>query len=166
MQDWCKKRPHEWHKYINQEVRVTAHDKNEYQGWVFTVDPVSGSVVLVTLHGQQSTSVRVVMGHAVRDVEVLKEGDEEIAQQLNALFMPAGSQVLTNDELKRRKEDLRLWLEKNRIPVTEEEDTLRVANVLTVSPPYGSGDCSSSNEIILARVQSLIESYPGPDKEQ
>jgi len=34
-----------------------------------------------------------------------------------------------------------------------------VAGVLTVDPPYGPEECSSSNEIILSRVQGLIQGY-------
>ncbi|XP_035261361.1 gem-associated protein 6 [Anguilla anguilla] len=164
MNEWSKKNPLEWNEYVNKEVKVTADEKHEYQGWVCTVDPVSASIVLVNFQNTGKASIVVVMGHAVREVEILKEGDEEMAKRLSSLFMPEGRQVLSTDELKRKRECLRAWLEKNLIPVTEEGETLRVAGVLTVNPPYGSQDCCSSNEIILSRVQSLVESNPGPDE--
>ncbi|KAJ8337739.1 hypothetical protein SKAU_G00367050 [Synaphobranchus kaupii] len=163
MNEWSQKNPMEWNEYVNKEVKVTADEKHEYQGWVLTVDPVSASIVLVDFHNTGKASVVVVMGHAVKEVEILKEGDEGMASRLSSVFMPEGCrEVLSKDELKRRKECLRAWLEKNLIPVTEEGETLRVAGVLTVNPPYDSQDCSSSNEIILSRVQSLVESNPGP----
>ncbi|KAI1896935.1 hypothetical protein AGOR_G00100010 [Albula goreensis] len=161
MNEWCQKNPLEWNKYINKEVKVTADEKQQYQGWVFTVDPVSASVVLVNFQNTGKISVAVVMGHAVEGVEVLQEGDDTMAGRLSAVFMPEGWQVLSKEELERKKGCLRAWLEKNLIPVTEEGETLRVAGVLTVNPPYDPKDCSSSNEIILSRVQSLVESNPG-----
>ncbi|KAJ8264226.1 hypothetical protein GJAV_G00146700 [Gymnothorax javanicus] len=164
MNEWSQKNPLEWNEFVHKEVKVTADEKQEHQGWVFTVDPVSASIVLVNFQNTGKASVVVVMGHAVRGVEVLKEGNKEMETCLSSLFMPEGCQALSKDELKHKKESLRAWLEKNLIPVTEEGETLRVAGVLSVNPPYRSQDCSSSNEIILARVQSLVESNPGLDE--
>ncbi|KAI4902226.1 hypothetical protein NFI96_025314 [Prochilodus magdalenae] len=161
MSDWCNMMPQQWRKYINHEVKVAAHDKQQYEGWVFTVDPVSASVVLVAFQENGGARVKVVLGHAVREVHVLREGDEEMEKKLKSFFMPASSQAFSAKELKERKENLRTWLEKNLIPVTEEGDVLRVANVLTISAPYGTEQCISNNEIILARVQNLVESNPG-----
>ncbi|XP_010896864.1 gem-associated protein 6 [Esox lucius] len=162
MVEWRQLKPLEWCKYVNKKVKVTAHEKHQFDGWVFTVDPVSASIVLVTFQEKGGTAtVRVVTGHAVQEVEILQEGNEETARRLRDTFMPLGGQVLSLEELRCRKESLRMWLEKNRIPVEEEGETLRVANVLTVSAPYGAENCSSSNEIILARVQNLMEGNPG-----
>ncbi|KAL1006180.1 hypothetical protein UPYG_G00068910 [Umbra pygmaea] len=167
MDQWRQLKPLEWCKYVNKEVKVKANEKQQYVGWVFTVDPVSASIVLVTFQEKGGTStVRVVMGHAVQEVEVLQEGNDETAKQLRNLFMPQGARDLSTEELRFKKESLRQWLEKNRIPVEEEGEMLRVANVLSVGAPYGAEDCSSSNEIILARVQSLVENNPGLTLEQ
>lgn len=49
-----------------------------------------------------------------------------------------------------------------RIIITEQRDsqkTLCVAGVLTIDPPYGPENCNSSNEIILSRVQDLIQGH-------
>uniref|UniRef100_A0AAZ3QF64 AD domain-containing protein n=1 Tax=Oncorhynchus tshawytscha TaxID=74940 RepID=A0AAZ3QF64_ONCTS len=125
------------------------------------------SIVLVTFQEKGGTpTVRVVTGHAVQEVEVLQEGNEETAGQLRVIFTPPGAHALGPEEVRHRKERLRLWLEKNRIPVEEKGEMLCVANVLTVSAPYGAEDCSSSNEIILARVQSLVESNPDSTPDQ
>lgn len=130
---------------------------------MFTVDPVSASVVLVSVQENERPSVRVILGHAVTDVQILRRGTEETERQMESVFMPDRAQILSVDELKSRRESLRLWLEKNRVPVTEDGEVLRVANALTISAPYRPGDCSSSNEIILARIQSLVESNPGAE---
>ncbi|KAG7492935.1 hypothetical protein MATL_G00019620 [Megalops atlanticus] len=166
MNEWRQKKPLEWHKYVNKEVKVTADEKQQYQGWVFTVDPVSASIVLVNFMETGKASITAVMGHAVEEVKILREGDDAMAGRLNSVFMPERSKVLSKEELQCKKERVRAWLEKNRIPVTEEGEMLCVAGVLTVNPPYGPEDCSSSNEIILSRVQSLLESNPGSEHKQ
>ncbi|XP_051867692.1 gem-associated protein 6 [Pristis pectinata] len=163
MNEWKAKKPLEWENYLNKEVKVTADEKNTYQGWVFTVDPVSGSIVLVNFIDAGKVSVATVMGHAIQAVELINEGESNTTEKLSALFMPTGTRTYSNEELEQRKSRLKSWLEKNRIPVTEQGDQnkmLCVAGVLTVSPPYNPEDCNSSNEIILSRVQSLINCNP------
>lgn len=118
----------------------------------------------MTFEEKRSASVRVVLGHAVRDVQLIRPGDEDTERKMRTLFIPPGSREFSTEELEGRKKDLRAWLEQNLIPVTDEGEVLRVANVLTISAPYGPEQCSSSNEIILARVQSLVESNPGREK--
>ncbi|XP_048056869.1 gem-associated protein 6 [Megalobrama amblycephala] len=161
MLQWSDRSPQQWREFVNQEVCVTARDRQRFEGCVFTVDPVSASVVLVSFPEHERPSVKVILGHAVTDVQILASGTEETERRMKSLFLPDRTQVLSKEELKSRRENLRLWLEKNRVPVTEDGDVLRVASVLTISAPYGTGDCSCANEIILARVQSLVESIPG-----
>lgn len=107
-------------------------------------------------------SISVVLGHAVQEVKILKEGDDEMKQRLSGIFAPEESKAYSPEELEKRKNDLKTWLETNHIPVTEQGEsgrTLCVAGVLTIDPPYGPEECSSSNEIILSRVQGLIQGY-------
>ncbi|XP_030414149.1 gem-associated protein 6 [Gopherus evgoodei] len=162
MSEWQRKSPLEWQTYVNKEVKVTAAEKHEYKGWVLTVDPVSANVVLVKFMENGKVCVSVILGHAVQKVEIVNEGDDEMKEQLAHLFMPEESKVYGHEELEKKKSSLKTWLETNHIPVTEQGEsqrTLCVAGVLTIDPPYGPEDCSSSNEIILSRVQSLIQGH-------
>lgn len=152
----------DWQTYVNKEVKVTAAEKHEYKGWVLTIDPVSANIVLVKLLEDGKVSVSAILGHAVQTVEIVNEGDDEVKERLARLFMPEESKAFGHEELEKRKSSLKTWLESNHIPVTEQGEsqrTLCVAGVLTVDPPYGPEDCSSSNEIILSRVQSLIQGH-------
>ncbi|KFV17018.1 Gem-associated protein 6 [Tauraco erythrolophus] len=162
MNDWQRKSPLDWETYVNKMVKVAALEKHEYKGWVLTIDPVSASIVLATFLENKKVSISVVLGHAVQEVEVLEEGDDEMKEQLSRIFAPEESKAYSLEELEKRKNDLKTWLETNHIPVTEQGEsgrTLCVAGVLTVDPPYGPEECSSSNEIILSRVQGLIQGY-------
>ncbi|NXT93847.1 GEMI6 protein, partial [Anhinga rufa] len=162
MNGWQRKSPLDWETYVNKMVKVAAVEKHEYEGWVLTVDPVSASIVLATSLENEKTSISVILGHAVQEVEILKEGDDERKQWLSCILAPEESKAYSPEELEKRKNDLKTWLETNHIPVTEQGEsgrTLCVAGVLTVDPPYGPEECSSSNEIILSRVQGLIQGY-------
>ncbi|KFU83703.1 Gem-associated protein 6 [Chaetura pelagica] len=162
MNDWQRKSPLDWETYVNKMVKVAAVEKHEYEGWVLTVDPVSASIVLATYLENGKVSISVVLGHAVQEVEILKEGDDEMKQRLSCIFAPEESTTYSPEELEERKNNLRTWLETNHIPVTEQGEsgrTLCVAGVLTIDPPYSPAECSSSNEIILSRVQGLIQGY-------
>ncbi|XP_073413658.1 gem-associated protein 6 isoform X2 [Dendrobates tinctorius] len=160
---WMEKTPLEWQEYVNKEVTVTADEKNEYQGWAVTIDPVSASVVLVNFEDDEKISVRMVMGHAVQKVEILKDSDEVTKQKLQNIFnLQESSSSYKKEDLETKMLNLKGWLQQNNIPVTEQGQSIRtlcVAGVLTIDPPYGPENCSSTNEIILSRIQGLLQGY-------
>ncbi|XP_068088300.1 gem-associated protein 6 [Hyperolius riggenbachi] len=162
MTAWLEKSPPEWQTYVNREVKVTADENNKYQGWVVTIDPVSASMVLADFQENEKREIRVVMGHAVQNVEVLRGPDEIISEKLSHVFGGHETSAQLSDDLEARKQSLKSWLEQNNIPVAlqgESSRTLCVAGVLTIDPPYGVDNCSSTNEIILSRVQGLLQGY-------
>ncbi|XP_029645897.2 gem-associated protein 6 [Octopus sinensis] len=144
-----------------------------------------------------SVGVCVIPGHAVVDVAVLQEDDndagnsgngpkdsdyEKIKARLDALFLNSkNSQLgfgdsgnmgietshLSEEALSERKDKLKSWMLKNRLPVQEQKGQdgdkpkcLCVAGAVTILPPYGPGNCCSTNEIILSRIQNLIRNMP------
>ncbi|XP_042337884.1 gem-associated protein 6 [Plectropomus leopardus] len=149
--------PLQWMRYVNTQVKVKAGKNEEHRGWLLTIDPVSASLVLVNFREEGPAAVRVVMGHAVEEVEVLKEADQETMERLQTPFLPLKTCRLNPEELRSRMGGVRSWLEKNRVPVEVEGDELRVAGVLTITAPYGPENCCSSNQIILDRIQKLIQ---------
>ncbi|XP_053099255.1 gem-associated protein 6 isoform X2 [Hemicordylus capensis] len=162
MNEWQRKTPLEWLTYMNKEVKVLAAEKHTYTGWVLTVDPVSANILLANPHGNGKVSISAILGHAVQDIEIVTEADDEMKEKLAQLFVPGESQTYSQEELERKKNSLKNWLEKNHIPVKEQGESqtiLCVADVLTIDPPYGPDDCRSSNEIILSRVQRLIQGF-------
>lgn len=127
------------------------------------------SLVLVNFKEDGGAAVQVVMGHAVEEVEVLQEANEETTERLLTSFLPPETCMLDPEEQSRRRDSVQSWLQKNRVPVEEKEDELRVAGVLTITAPYRPEDCCSSNQIILDRIQKLIQTLdqsparPGTD---
>ncbi|XP_064271142.1 gem-associated protein 6 isoform X4 [Passer domesticus] len=162
MNDWQRKSPLDWETYVNKLVKVVAVEKYEYEGWLLTVDPVSATIVLATFPENEKGSLSFIMGHAVQEVEVLQEGDSDMKQRLARILAPEESQAYSAEELEKRKNALKTWLETNHIPVGEQGElgrTLSVAGVLSIEPPYGPEQCSSTNEIILCRVQGLLQRF-------
>ncbi|XP_063297429.1 gem-associated protein 6 [Pelobates fuscus] len=163
MSEWFDKNPLEWQSYVNKQVKILAHEKNEFHGWVLTIDPVSASIVLVNFQDDQNTLIQVVMGHAVLQVDVLNEADEATKNRLTHILSPQeATSLYSTEDLETKKLNLKNWLKQNNIPVTEQGEsqrTLCVAGVLTIDPPYEPGNCNSANEIILSRIQGLIEGY-------
>lgn len=161
MGEWTKKSPLEWEDYVYKEVRVIASEK-EYKGWLLTTDPVSANIVLVNFLEDGRLCVTGIMGHSVQTVETVSEGDHRVREKLTHLFTSGDCKGFSPEDLEKKRTSLKKWLEKNHIPVTEEGEaqrTLCVAGVLTIDPPYAPENCSSSNEIILSRIQDLIQGH-------
>lgn len=206
--------PGEWMRYVGREVCVTTRGDESFTGWVYTIDPVSQSVVLakfnqssrrdraeaeksgeeesvvenaidancapsvsdgVSGNGEKSefkdqetsSSVNddrvelcVVMGHALQNIVVLDEDPSKHQAEFDAFFKP---RVVVRDspaQIKRRRESVKNWLVKNRLPVSETGDVLSVMDALTIEPPYTAESCRSTNQIVLGRIQGLIANMP------
>ncbi|XP_033632834.1 gem-associated protein 6-like [Asterias rubens] len=150
---------------VSQRVVVICTDGKTQAGLVFTVDPVSKSIVLVQFPDEQSTITKIIMGHAVESITV---GTEAITSQtehrLSQLFrLNDPHKNLSEEETARRKTELKQWLEQHHIPVTisgDKGELLNIAEALYIEPPYGLDNCISANEIILGRVQALMKNKP------
>lgn len=149
-------------QYVYKQVSVVTEDEEEHIGWVYTVDPVSQTFVLVQFiddHQQFS----ILPGASVTKVRVLTDGEDSVKVKLDALFRPETEALYSDEELGHRKRKLKLWLEKNRLPVQttgSKGEVLTISDALTIQPPYGVDDCHSTNEIILGRIQGLIKNMP------
>ncbi|XP_077991177.1 gem-associated protein 6-like [Glandiceps talaboti] len=156
--------PAEWFSLVYKQIQVESVDGKLHVGWVQTIDPVSQSIVLVQFTDSGCATAEVILGHAISSVRLLNEEIETHRQQLDQLFSRNSHITYTEEELIRRKTELKEWLEKNRIPVSESgsnEELLTVSEALYIEPPYKPENCVSTNEIILGRIQALIRSKPG-----
>lgn len=160
-----------WYNDIHKKVRITTHEGKSFEGWVYTIDPVTQNYILLTIEESDGdcrvTSATVVMSHAVLQKNVLVEDCNGKTRQCIDSFgrpeLPAGEAALSAEALLARKKVLKLWLGRNRLPVVELPSTdghLVVAGVLTILPPYTPNDCQSNNPIILGRIQGLLKSMP------
>ena len=165
--------PKELMQYVHHRVCLTTVDGGCHTGWVYTVDPVSSTFVLLQYEADgisdeslsRANHAELVLGHAIRSVEMLA-GDVNLHRtDMEALFKPpAEMQSVSAEEMSSRCERLRQWLIQNRVPVERavaRPEVLTIGgDVLIIEPPYNIECCLSTNEIILARVQSLVRNMP------
>ena len=168
-----KRDPAELMHYVHKRVVITTVDGVIHRGHVYTIDPVSSTFVLLMCknktvgindHVQDTQHVEFVLGHAVQSIDILDDDGTDHSAHVDLLFKSANNVSFTEEELHKRRERLRSWLSENRFPVEIKEsqpDIVSVGgDVLLIQPPYFPENCLSTNEIILSRVQSLIERMP------
>ena len=83
--------PSEWMNYVGKEVCVTIETGESHTGWVYTIDPVSRSVVLLRFNDtddDDKIKVKVVMGHAVQSIVVLDDNVMKHKAEFDGLFKP------------------------------------------------------------------------------
>ncbi|XP_076763253.1 gem-associated protein 6 [Xylocopa sonorina] len=136
--------------YVDMEVNILTEDGTTISGIVYTVDPVSESVVL--LQGCQRNNLKIVFGHAIKSITICSDKPCKLPE---LQFMNAPTKIFRST-LAERKYAVRKLLEENRFPVKEENNILTIENVLSIKPPYESADCVCTNSIILARIQNLL----------
>ncbi|CAK9833972.1 Gem-associated protein 6 [Anthophora retusa] len=135
--------------YIGMEVNILIEDGTTISGIVYTVDPVSESVVL--LQNDQQNRLKIVFGHAIKNVKICS--DKSI--KLPELFTNNPTNILPSIVQERKSAVIRL-LKENRFSVKEENDILTIENVLSIKSPYEPADCICANSIILGRIQNLL----------
>lgn len=141
------------------QVSIQLDDGQEVCGLVYTVDPVSDTFVLVNFIGDKM-KLEIVLHHAISSITVLNEDIDANKQKLDNLFRPGGQESLTDEDVKRRQNIVKLWLLKNRLPVEVNGELLSVAEALVIQPPYEPENCISTNGIILGKIQGLIKNMP------
>jgi len=158
-----KTNPLELNKYVYKQVEVITTNNKHLKGFVYTVDPVSGSFILMQIQDDKPNHIELVMGPAVKEIQIVESDEAAINHDImDSIFMSHREKV-SPAEIIERKSNLKAWFTKNRIPVAEVDETsgiLSIMNSLQIHPPYAEENCFSANEIILGRVQTLIRSMP------
>jgi len=168
-----KRDPAELMQYVHKRVIITTVDGVMHRGHVYTIDPVSFTFVLLMSKNEavntddclpNTQHAEFVLGHSVRSIDILDDDGADHSAHMDLLFKSTSNTSFTEEELSKRRERLHSWLSENRFPVEVKEsqpDVVSVGgDVLLIQPPYFPENCLSTNEIILSRVQSLIERMP------
>lgn len=151
MQDWKLLKANEKFSFIKKYVQINVQEGLKFKGLVFTVDPVSESIVL-----QSGEKVSIINGKKIESISLIaKSIDEEPTVDLHDLITPK-PHSLSESELEVNKEKLLSWLKRNKLNVSLEGKNIKVEDYVTILPPYTAESCMASNEIILQRIQSII----------
>ncbi|KAG7175817.1 gem-associated protein 6-like [Homarus americanus] len=153
-----------WHQsMLHCRVAVTTTNHTQHTGWVYTIDPVSESVILVEFDDKDGKEVIILSGYNVENVKVINSNPPEgLASTIGNLFKK--EQVhYSNQELTARRESLCVWLAENRVPYTVREDMgIQVLQVAVISQPYEPESVQCTNEVVLDKVMKLVQQMPIP----
>lgn len=168
---WNPESAAERYALCGQAVEVKLATGSSVFGVVYTVDPVSNSIVLIQfVSGSGPETVQLIPGLSVVSVTNLPAGgapccpepSEELSRWLASLFKSDGRGAMSEEQRKRTRKRLVDWLNRNRVPLTENPDgSLQIFDVVKIVPPFSVDDCQCANELVLGRVRSLIEAMPG-----
>lgn len=156
-EEFVKLSPSSLAQFIDQHVTFTLCDGRKISGFVYTIDPVSYCVVMVQNNDENIT---FIMGHSVKLIARTEHDGHQESIKFMDSFVNRDNKLYSKDELIDKKEKLKDWLSKNRIPVQEKDDRLHVMGLLWIEQPYDSESCRCTNEIVLNRVRNLIENIP------
>lgn len=164
--DYRKLLPDQLRNYVGCFVRLNLCESGELQGWVYTIDPVSYSVIIAAETEEKhidSKPIVIVMAKAIKQLQVVETTNAQPGWLNN--FATKKKHEYTNEELKKRKASVVEWLNKNRVPIVEnskdgESENVHVIGGLVIEPPYEVESCQGTNEIVLERIRKLINSMP------
>nr|CAD7403122.1 unnamed protein product [Timema cristinae] len=141
--------------FVQKYVKLVTEDGSKHFGTVYTIDPVSTSVILVQ---RDSDKMRLLLfpEHNIHSLDICNKNSPAQLQQLFAPSTTAWNKEMAEIQLCKLKD----WLKANRIPIEEDGNILKLQDVLEIHPPYKVENCVSTNEVVLGRIQGLITSMP------
>ncbi|XP_026272693.1 gem-associated protein 6-like [Frankliniella occidentalis] len=150
--------PLHFKSFVNRYVEVKTNLGASLKGYVYTIDPVSESVILLRRQDDR-ISMDIIVGHSVSTIAHLPSDDASCDSIPDELLFVTEEQI-SDDESERRRVQLKAWLCANHIPVVEDGNMLVMEDVIVIDSPYGLKQCFVSNDVIMERVHNLLKQMP------
>lgn len=157
-------------KLIGQLLCVSIQNGSDIDGYLHTVDPVSGTLVLLQFSSNnEKMIVKLVNSSIIEKVRLSHHTENQTLNEIQRLkvekvFLKRNSEpsAMETEEEKRmiqnRKQQIIQCLQQNLIPFEEKENnTLMVGQALKIKYPYRKEDFESSNEIVLKRTLDMLQ---------
>ncbi|XP_065331796.1 uncharacterized protein LOC135934173 [Cloeon dipterum] len=141
-----------FYNHVGKVVKVTLSNKKSTTGTVCSIDPVSGSIVLLEI---VSKKLQILMGHSVVSIEDCSDLD---ADDVSRVLPDHNSQRASNNV---GIDSVKNWLLKNRM-VCEESGNgiLIVGGAVSICAPYTEDMCTGDNELVVDRIRELLSKMP------
>lgn len=100
---------------------------------------------------------------SIQDITIIDSTDEgQITQtELTLNLLESACTEISEDVKIKRRTSVKNWLLKNRFPIIEDGDKLRMDQPsVVINPPYRSCDCVTDNPIVLDSIQKIINNLP------
>eukprot|EP00794_Sanderia_malayensis_P020062 gene20062-22031_t len=171
-------------KLISRRIVVHCIDDTELEGYLYTVDPISATLVLVSIcdkscelgppsaqfvnhdydDADHKFKIDFVMDHALSNVkEIFSEHQERewkiIKQYMDAKLSSRTTSLdlIKDEDASKMKEDVIALLKLHRIPVQLDGNSILVLNgAARIEPPYNADSCHSSNSIVLDKIRKIL----------
>jgi len=144
------------------KVVVSSVRGIKVMGGLVAVDPVTDTAVIIDVDSDGSdinTHPVTVVPFVRWDTTEVIESTEVFKERVKGLLTSNKGEKhgMSEEDCKTARSNITAWLAKNGLESVLSGDDLIIAGAVVLEPPYTSGCCSATNEIILARVQSLLE---------
>ncbi|XP_057374346.1 gem-associated protein 6-like [Daphnia carinata] len=155
-----EKCPANYVNLVGSRVEVLTINHTKFVGQIYSMDPISGSLfMMIDRCNQEERSIKLIIGNSIKYLKVIKmtTTDTRTLPEENGLQGPSSQH---SEDWKQLKDALKKWFHESRIPVNENNyGCLLVLNEIVVGPPYRPENCSGTNEVMLWRVQKLLENF-------
>ena len=148
------------YQHVGKSVCIRCRDKSAVHGTVYSIDPEHGTWLLTTNSDMDLSESKL---HAVFASEIVDI--DFLATDSVVTVVPTIGETLADEQggLGLTKRDVMGLLERHHLPYTEEDgEVVRVLGTVTIRPPYRSQNCLCGNEIMLRRVQTMLEDAARP----
>ncbi|KAF7731629.1 Gem (Nuclear organelle) associated protein 6 [Apophysomyces ossiformis] len=160
-------------QHIGHYTTVVESTKKIHHGYLYTIDPNSGSIVL---YDDDERKVIVIMGHAVESITFKDDVSMNVAKMDEAMNLNSPTSYDINAPwIIQRKDSVIKYLERvrssdtemkavneHRIPMRYDvhDPVIHVLGCARVEPPYSATSVNSDNTMIRIRVRDLMMKIP------
>lgn len=108
-------------------------------------------------------STQLILKHSIASAEICTEVPEDQqnikTDNIYSNKLLAEQNISAELSLQDLRQQVKMWLSKNMLPVIEDGEILQI-DTLEIHPPYGADQCYCDNSIVLSRIQKLLQAMP------
>ncbi|KAE9418649.1 hypothetical protein Angca_008833, partial [Angiostrongylus cantonensis] len=147
---------------------VVGARETSVDGNLYTVDPVTGSLVLVQFQNKDPCKVIWIPCEGYVSAVLLEDPSQhceqysvELADMMASMFGMRKADDTDISELEKRRDRLLKWLRANHVDVDECDDgSLLIFSAARIESPFTEESCFCDNAIILKRLRGLVSKVP------
>ncbi|KAG0344055.1 hypothetical protein BG004_004780 [Podila humilis] len=165
------------YSHLGAHCHVSLTNGTAYQGYLYSVDPETSTLLLVVLDQEGSplagdrvedsvqmpdspVVVVAVRQHAIKDFSINKSPESRrLTMEDMDKYVPISSQLLNKEAVHARKTRLVESLRSKRIPVesTDDDPVVHIMASAHVRPPYLPSTVDCPNRVISERVKAMVQ---------
>ena len=157
-------KPEELLEHLHCHIEIQSRRGEVVSGALVAIDPVSDTAVLVNMteipcSDNIDDSEMILVPFVDWDTLKVLDDSENTKNRIRNMFKDELGQMNNSnkDEILTRRNLVSKSLSSHGLSPSLDGDNLVIADTVIISPPYTDQTCDATNEIILARVKSLLK---------